>query len=347
MFLSPKTSLRLAATILTLALLSANARASTPAELSTHIHRLQALTTACAADPKACTPDAIGPNDTVGDPKQPGGYTVSWNWLRDALTTAATANSGERLSAMRDSSAHLASILTDLNAPAASTDSATFAHARTTVTDTLAAPEFNASAEPISAWERVKARFWNTIARAFEGLDTASGKRPWLGPLLASLFFLAAAVGFVFFLRYQLAESRLRVKLDTSLNAVSGWARESTAWADLATERATAGDFREAVHCLYWASIVLLEGRRLWRHDPSRTPREYVRLLKPGSPQREHLRALTALFERLWYGLRETTEADYLAARADFLALQSNHHPGAPGPDSRTRVDAPISPEAA
>jgi hypothetical protein len=72
---------------------------------------------------------------------------------------------------------------------------------------------------------------------------------------------------------------------------------------------------------LYWAAIVLLEARRAWRHNPTRTPREYVRLLKPGSARQRALRGLTQVFERVWYGLREADAAEYARAREMYEAL--------------------------
>ncbi len=101
------------------------------------------------------------------------------------------------------------------------------------------------------------------------------------------------------------------------------WDREATDWAKQAEEFADDGEWREAVHCLYWAAIVSLESRRAWRHNPTRTPREYVRLLKPGSAQQKGLRELTRMFERVWYGLREARAEEYAEARGLYEALAS------------------------
>jgi hypothetical protein len=69
---------------------------------------------------------------------------------------------------------------------------------------------------------------------------------------------------------------------------------------------------------------VLLESRRAWRHNPTRTPREYVRLLKPGSAQQQGLRKLTQIFERVWYGLRDADESEYAEARALYERVASS-----------------------
>jgi hypothetical protein len=109
---------------------------------------------------------------------------------------------------------------------------------------------------------------------------------------------------------------------DGALKA-SAWENEAEDWAKGAAEHAEAGEWREAVHCLYWAAIVLLESRRAWRHNPTRTPREYVRLLQPGSAQQMGLRKLTQIFERVWYGLRDAGAGEYAEARALYERLEA------------------------
>ena len=93
------------------------------------------------------------------------------------------------------------------------------------------------------------------------------------------------------------------------------WQEEVEAWAARAEAEAGKGDWREAVHCLYWSAIVIGEGRGLWRQNRTRTPREYVKLLEPGTARQASLRTLTGVFERIWYGLRPASEGDYRQAR--------------------------------
>jgi hypothetical protein len=94
------------------------------------------------------------------------------------------------------------------------------------------------------------------------------------------------------------------------------WQKESDDWAARAQAEAGRGDWREAVHCLYWSAIVLLEGQRMWRQNRARTPREYVALLEPGSTKQQALGGLTRVFERIWYGLRPAAETDFRQASA-------------------------------
>ena len=86
---------------------------------------------------------------------------------------------------------------------------------------------------------------------------------------------------------------------------------ESRMWAARARAYAEGGEWREAVHALYWASIVALEDRRTLRRSGTRTPREALRLIDPASHLREPLRAQTGEFERIWYGLRPAGREDY------------------------------------
>lgn len=82
-------------------------------------------------------------------------------------------------------------------------------------------------------------------------------------------------------------------------------------WVERACAAAGAGSFRDAVHGAYWAAISWLEAQGAWLPDRARTPREYVRLLRPQSPQRRILLTLTRRFEPVWYGGRDATADDF------------------------------------
>ena len=146
-------------------------------------------------------------------------------------------------------------------------------------------------------------------------------KIPWLAPLIEWSCFLLAAGGLVYFIRRSLARQALRIALGENAAAAQRNGRDTTDWARLAEERAAGGDWREAIHCLYWAVITSLEVRRAWRFNPTRTPREYVRLLSPHSPAQRALRDLTRSFERVWYGHGEATEAEFRSAQSNLAAI--------------------------
>lgn len=315
----------LLAAVLPCVCFSANAalRTTTPEALRVEIAQLQTLTSMCAADASACKATQVGPDETGGAPGQPGSYSVHWNWLRNALTNAAEAKTADRTANMQAALAHLNSLAVDLGDPASTPTQLT--QARTTVNDILSRKEFQQADAP-TWWERQKARFWAWLANAFHGVDNLGTKHPWLGRTLEWLLFTGATVGLLLLVRRSLVQQRLRVSLTEAAMQRATWQREPTAWAELAHTHAARGEWRDAVHCLYWAAIVLLESRRAWSHDPTRTPREYLRLLAPQSSQHRILRALTRLFEQLWYGQQAATEADFTRARSLFHELESTDH---------------------
>jgi hypothetical protein len=86
------------------------------------------------------------------------------------------------------------------------------------------------------------------------------------------------------------------------------WAREALAAADR-------GDYREAVHCAYWAAVVHLETLGVLKRDRARTPRESLRLLDPHPNEQNLLREFTRRFELIWYGYRPASASDWSEAR--------------------------------
>jgi hypothetical protein len=87
------------------------------------------------------------------------------------------------------------------------------------------------------------------------------------------------------------------------------WARDALAAADR-------GDYREAVHCAYWAAVVHLETLGVLKRDRARTPRESLRLLDPHPNEQNLLREFTRRFELIWYGFRPASASDWSEARS-------------------------------
>jgi hypothetical protein len=260
----------------------------------------------------------------VGDVEK-GGFEEHWDWLRDALKDAKTAGrtrrmgeAGERLGEMARESG--------TGAKAAKA----FGHERAVADELLAEPQFQGGAG-VTWWDRVKMKMEEWLQQLFEGVVRVGTAAPWIGTLLEWTCYLGAAVGLLFFLLRNVARQRLRVALGDGALKASAWESEAEDWAKGAAEHAEAGEWREAVHCLYWAAIVLLESRRAWRHNPTRTPREYVRLLQPGSAQQTGLRKLTQIFERVWYGLRDAEAGEYAEARALYERLEAGAGEGVGG----------------
>lgn len=200
-----------------------------------------------------------------------------------------------------------------------SAQQAEFAHAQNAVNGILAGAEFQRP-EP-TFWDRVKAKTVSAIIQIFLGIDRVTTQSPWVGRALEWLLFLAAAAGLLVWVMRTVQRQRLRVALGDEPAKSTAWARETEDWRRQAEQEAARGAWREAIHALYWAAIVHLEGRRAWRHNPSRTPREYVRLLKAGSAEQRELRGLTSALERSWYGQREANAAEFDAAKESFERL--------------------------
>lgn len=199
-----------------------------------------------------------------------------------------------------------------------------FFAARAAAERILATPEFQQP--PPTLWDRAKAKILAAIVRLFMGIDRVTSQSPWLGRTLEWLLFVAAAVGLLVWVLRAVQRQRLRVKLGGDAAESAEWARKSDDWRRLADQEAGKGAWREAIHALYWAAISELERRRSWRQNPARTPREYVRLLKPGSPEQRELRGLTAALERSWYAQRAATPQDFGSAKESFdrIAAQAS-----------------------
>ena len=196
---------------------------------------------------------------------------------------------------------------------------AEFAHAQTAMQKILAGAEFRRP-EP-SLWDRIKAKIVGAILRVFLGIDRVTTESPWMGRALEWLLFIAAAVGLLVWVMRTVQRQRLRVAMGGEPAKSATWARETEDWRRQADQEATRGAWREAIHALYWAAIVHLERGRAWKHNPSRTPREYVRLLKAGSAEQRELRGLTSSLEQSWYGQREASASEFNAARESFERL--------------------------
>ncbi len=291
------------------------------AQFATRVQQLQTVVNACKLGAKACVAD-VGPDDRIAAEGAPAEFSEHWDWLRDALQAATKQKENERSDAMSLAADHLKELAADTDAstsPIVSTDSE---RAVSKAKEVLQRAEFRPAAAAEPSWlDRKNAQFWMWFGSLFEGARRLGSALPWLGKALEWGFFVLAAVGLLLFIRRSFARQQLQIALSTGAMQFSAWEREANDWASEAEARAAKSEWRDAVHCLYWAAIVRLEAKRAWRHNPSRTPREYVRLLQQGSPQQSALRGLTGIFERVWYGLRDAEVHDYERARSLFTEL--------------------------
>jgi hypothetical protein len=312
-----------------------------------HLVALQELTQACAKarDLKTCDPTLVGLDDRV-----PAG--ASWNaevrlirygWLRilfsraeepDAAQKAPDSGglSGSARKSLRetppttsqllvDAQARLAHDLAQANRGAVPLPS--HGEERDTMKEVLAGREFS-NLQPATESDTALEKLGNWLNRLFARFDKLRARSAWVGRTLVWGFFGAIALGLAWGLLR--VERRWRIRLvPASSGLVPGAvsARDWQLWMADARKAAEDGQWREAIHCLYWAAIARLESRRLWPADRARTPREYLALVAPDDPRQSGLASLTSSFERTWYGGREASESEYRRAEALAASLIS------------------------
>lgn len=209
---------------------------------------------------------------------------------------------------MTTAQSHLDADLSDAQPASAPTD---FAAARRSADTILASREFNTTTKiQPSLRDIIMAWIGNLLDRLLSRVAAFGSRSPWIGPLIEWLLGSVACALLLVWAFRTVRRQRFRMQFDAARQIekteerVLNWMREAEA-------HASRQQFRDAVHCLYWASIATLEGRRLWHPDRARTPREYLRLLDPASPAAPLLRRQTFSFETIWYGLRPAQRPDY------------------------------------
>jgi hypothetical protein len=304
--------------LLMLAPVSARALAkSSEDQYRGHLEKLHALAASCEAKAAACDVNAVGADEEVelrglGVGANVNSFEAHYGWLREALNGARKAGNSKRAGAMQTAEGRLDDAL------AQSADGAAkpmdLAAAQRKADAILKKPEFATVSEE-SLWEKFWARVGLWLDKVFGGVARFGERSPWIGPVMEWGLFGLALVGLLVWAMRVLQRQRLAVRVEAA-RQVKQWEEAARNWRELAEEQAAQGQWREAVHCLYWASIAALEGRSFWSPNRSRTPREYVRLLEAGSARWKLLRKQTQGFERVWYGLREAARQDYESALA-------------------------------
>ena len=293
-----------------------NVRTVNSTEYREHLGSLKMLVEACQKKPVECDAKKVGDDERV----EGAGFQTRWSWLREVISNAHNAEQADRERRLRDAAARLDEDAV-LAVEAAPQNVETFPRARRQADDVLSRPEFRTVTEA-SYWQREVAKLWQWVAEVFGGVSRFGKRSPWLVPLVEWSSIALAAVGLLAWAFRTMQRQRLAVRIESNATAEI-WQKESDNWAERARAEAARQDWRSAVHCIYWATIVMMEGKKLWRQNRARTPREYLMLLEPGSGIQRTLRRLTQLFERIWYGLRPAGESDYASALALFEELRS------------------------
>lgn len=314
--------------LLVLALSPPSARAMAQSSLdqyTAHLENLRTLVANCVANASSCDPNAVGNDERVQIPGLGVGANVNsfeanYGWLRDALRSARNSGNTDRENEMRSAALQLDEALDEISGDRPIRHDITEARQRANAI--LGHPEF-ATAQEDSIWDRLLAHAAMWLDRFFNGVANFGARSPWIGPVIQWGFIGIVLVALLLWAMRALQRQRLAVRVEAS-RQVEPWEEAARNWRDLAEEQATAGNWREAVHCLYWASIAVLEGRKLWSPNRSRTPREYVRLLEAGSTRWNLLREQTRGFEHVWYGLHDAARHDYDGALALHEGLRAS-----------------------
>ena len=302
-----------------------------------HLQTLAALVSQCAKgrNRTSCDLVRVGKDDRVqlGSAQR----IIRYGWLRVLLLRAQDPDSAKLAQGTaapaqpRDNTLPAPETTSQLLADAqqrlafdlaqASTPSATSAAhpaANKIMQQVLAGREFH-KLRRSSLLDRVREKLLEWINDLFAGMSRLTAGASWLGRVLVWGFLLAVAIGIAWFLLRMERRWRIRLIPDADGPAPgTASARDWQLWLNDARQAAGQGQWREAIHFLYWASISRLESKRLWPADRARTPREYLALVAPDDPRKSNLTALTGSFERTWYGGRSASESDY--RRADELA---------------------------
>jgi hypothetical protein len=279
------------------------------AQYLAQIDQGRVLLRACSAKVEECDASRVGP-DALVDSQGGTKFEARWYWLRAALADARKAKPEDRTALVQKAAERLDNESSALGQPAAG---ANVGEARTTVDAILARKEFRKVVENSYLGQKIQALIL-LLDRVFSKAGDLLPHSAWFGTALGWGVLALAAMGLLLWVWR--SSQQQRVLMTVERLPVEKWQQESEQWAERAQAEAAARNWREAVHCLYWSAIVMLEGQRMWRQNRTRTPREYVVLLEPGSAKRRTLGGLTGVFERIWYGLRPAAEQDYQRARS-------------------------------
>ena len=284
-------------------------------EYTTHLENLRALVQKCQASVAACDASQVGDDDQVtlqalGSGANVNQFEAQYDWLRETLKRSADLKAKDR---ERDLDAAASRLEDALREAGVSPGNEGFAEARRRANSILGHPEFVTVTQQ-SIWDKLIARFFLWLDSLFTNVAKFGQRSPWIGPLFEWGLIALALVGLALWAIRVFQRQKLAIRAEAE-RQVESWEEASRNWRSLAEEQAARHEWREAVHCIYWASIVMLEGRRrFWSPNRSRTPREYVALLESGSQRWNLLRQQTRGFERIWYGLNPAGETDYRQA---------------------------------
>jgi Domain of unknown function (DUF4129) len=185
------------------------------------------------------------------------------------------------------------------------------AEAETKLSKILDRPEFKGATTP-SLWDQARARINRWIFEHIIKLLNLLHISQKTGDTIAWVV-LGLAIVALFYAVYRWMTNSAK-PADFCAEAPP-MASDARRWIQEALAAADRGDFREAVHCAYWASVAHLEDLRMLPRDRTRTPRESLRLLDQHPNEQGVLQTITRSFELIWYGYRPVSAAEWLGTR--------------------------------
>jgi hypothetical protein len=315
-------------------------------EYRQHLLALETLLETCtkARDVKSCDPVLVGPDDriTIVISGKTESRLIRYDWLRALFSKAETpdekptkpgaakdggkknpvASAGEPATSelLKDAKARLEHDLKQLQAPAEPIPN--YAQERAVMREVLAGKDFR-NLKQATVQDSVLEKLGNWLNRFFANVANLKARSAWVGRLIVWGFVLGVCTALVYLLLRM--ERRWRVRLTPDVNDLpapgAASARDWQLWLEDARKASASGEWREAIHFLYWAAISRLESRKLWPADRARTPREYLALVAREDSRRPGLSQLTSAFERFWYGGHAASEGDYKSAESLATAL--------------------------
>lgn len=249
-------------------------------------------------------------------------YEISSEPLRDLLDRAAR-DDAHRKEILKQAGMWAENAATQAEGYVASESAASSssgATARAKLEQILKRREFS-PARPPSAWDQLRQRIGQWVLRMFEKLFGSMARHP-IGSKLLFWFIIFGVVCWLVTMLVRFWTGRGRNIALQSIGTITAH-RSWQEWIREAQDAAARGEFREAIHLLYWAGITRLEDLSILTVDHTRTPREQLRLLsnpaKSGTPmaasatpaQRAPMVGLTIQFERVWYGRRRASVEDF------------------------------------
>ncbi len=261
---------------------------------------------------------SLAPRWTVRTPDGPVAVDLEWlvHGLRDAPHPADTwpTRRGQLLRRILQLQAHGRAV--------AESTGANPVDLRSAVTRVLAEGEFSRPQEP--GWrERLQRKLGQWIQSLVQsvGIPAIGGRR------LALVIAWSAALAAGLALAYLLVRTLVRRSQMVRFNLQYAQRHQTSAreFAVRAAQAFSAGDLREGTRLAWVAVLRAMEEQGAWRVDESRTPREYLRLLRQDDNRGEAVRQVARVFERAFYADRPATEDDARQVRQSLHTLGCLH----------------------